>query len=196
MGDGMNEIFTIDTTSGIVHNQKDEEIKPLPLFNDNFPMLSKQIPEYTGKLPNPTLTVLAKRLKMTMKLYAGIGLSANQCGVFERMFVIGHGDYVKVCINPKIVSVLPDKEKSKEGCLSFPGMFLNVDRYKSILAGWYDENGNYIEERLDGLTARCFQHELDHLNGIKMTDHVGPVAIKLARERQRKLIKKAKKKVS
>lgn len=192
----MSDIITIDTTDGIVHQQKDEEIKPLPLFNDNFPMLSKQIPEYTGKLPNPSLTVLGKRLKMTMKLYAGIGLSANQCGVFERMFVIGHDDFVRVCINPKIVSVIPEKEKSKEGCLSFPGMFLNVDRYKSILAGWYDENGNYVEERLDGLTARCFQHELDHLNGIKMTDHVGPVAIRLAREKQRKLIKKIKKKVS
>jgi peptide deformylase len=110
------------------------------------------------------------------------------------MFVIGYDDFIRVCINPKIVSVMQEKEKSKEGCLSFPGMYLNVDRYKSILAGWYDENGNYIEERLDGLTARCFQHELDHLNGIKMTDHVGPVAIKLAREKQRKMIKKIMKK--
>jgi peptide deformylase len=76
------------------------------------------MPEYTGEFPNPALVKLAKRMRMTMKLYAGLGLSANQCGVSERMFVIGTDEFQMTCINPKIVNQSETKIKTKEGKFS------------------------------------------------------------------------------
>jgi peptide deformylase len=182
----MSEKLIIDTTSGI---QQIEKIDPLRVFGEDYFMLDQKIPEYTGGFPAPALVTLAKRLKMTMKLYAGLGLSANQCGVAERMFVIGTEEFQLVCINPKIIDQGP-AVKDKEGCLSFPGLFLNVDRPSWIDVEFTDENGNINQVKLHGLSARCFLHELDHLNGVRYTNHVKPLALKMARQRANKLVKK------
>jgi peptide deformylase len=188
----MSDEFIIDTEVGIKSKVEDEELKILQLYDDNHPMLSQKIPEFAGRFPNGSLTVLAKRLKMTMKLYNGMGLSANQCGVFERMFVMQHEGKVLVCINPKIVDESDDIQKQKEGCLSFPGMFVTVKRSKWIMAQWTDEEGNSYEGRMEGIPAIVFQHELDHLNGVKMVDYLGPVAKKMAKDKQIKFVKKMK----
>jgi peptide deformylase len=188
----MNDEFIIDTEVGIKSKVEDEELKILQLYDDNHPMLSQKIPEFSGKLPNGSITVLAKRLKMTMKLYNGMGLSANQCGVFERMFVMQHEGKVLVCINPKIVDESDDVQKQKEGCLSFPGMFVTVKRSKWIMTQWTDENGTIYEGSMEGIPAIIFQHELDHLNGVKMVDYLGPVAKKMAKDKQIKFVKKMK----
>ena len=188
----MSEILTIDTEAGIKSTVKDDELQILPLYDDNHPMLTQKIPIYEGRFPNGTLTVLSKRLKMTMKLYNGLGLAANQCGVFERMFVMQHDGKVLTCINPKIVDESDEVQDIKEGCLSFPGMFLNLKRSKWINAQWTDENGTEYEAMMEGVPAVVFQHELDHLNGVKMTDNLKPLALKMAKEKQSKFIKKIK----
>ena len=131
-----------------------------------------------------------KRLKMTMKLYGGLGLSANQCGVFERVFVIGTDQFQIACINPRIVGKSPSTIKESEGCLSYPGLYVKVDRPDWVEVEYTNENGELIQTRLDGVTARCFQHELDHMNGIRMVEHVGAVALQMARRKQEKIIKK------
>ena len=182
----MSEILTIDTSAGV---QQIEKVDPLQVFGEDYFMLGQKIPEYTGGFPAPALVNLAKRLKMTMKMYAGLGLSANQCGVAERMFVIGTDDFQLVCINPKILDEGP-VVKDKEGCLSFPGLFLNVDRPSWIEAEFTDENGNVNQVKLQGLSARCFLHELDHLNGVRYTTHIKPLALKMARQKATKLVKK------
>ena len=64
----MSDEFIIDTEVGIKSKVDDQELKILQLYGDNHPMLSQKIPEFSGKLPNGSITVLAKRLKMTMKL--------------------------------------------------------------------------------------------------------------------------------
>jgi peptide deformylase len=127
-----------------------------------------------------------------MKMYSGLGLSANQCGVFERVFVIGNEDMVIPCINPKVIRIVGAVEKNREGCLSFPGLFLNIERPLSIDVEFYDVNGKLINTTFEGLTARCFLHELDHMNGVRMVDYVKPLALKMARQKQQKLIKKVK----
>lgn len=182
----MSEVLTINTEEDVIRK---ETIEPFPLFNENFPMLNDEIPEYTDPLPNPIMTNLIKRLKMTMKLYGGIGLSANQCGVYERVFVIGVEDYQMTCINPKVIATSEEIEKSEEGCLSFPALRLKVKRPVWADVEYIDENGKTNQVRLSGLTARCFLHELDHMNGIKFTSHVGPVSIQTARRKQSKTIK-------
>jgi peptide deformylase len=182
----MSDILTIDTGSGVI---KEERVEPLPLFNENFPLLKEVIPEYTEQLPNAIMTTLVKQLKITRKLYGGIGLSANQCGVSTRVFVIGANDFEMVCINPKIIERSKETIKADEGCLSFPGFYVKITRPSWIDVEFTDENGTLKQTRLEGLTARCFEHELDHMNGILFTKYVGPVAIQMAKKKQSKILK-------
>jgi peptide deformylase len=185
----MSDVLTIDTGANL--GTKDTNlIQPLPLYDENHPMLRTRVPDYEQDLPNHNMTTLVARLKMTMKLYGGIGLSANQCGVLQRVFVIGTDDFQLVCINPKILGVSDETVKSEEGCLSFPGLQLKLDRPSSIDVEFTDENGAVNRTRLDGITARCFQHELDHMNGIRFVDHMKPLALQMARQKQQKMIKK------
>ena len=107
----MNDILKIDTGLGIV----EEPINRLPLYEGDYPLLYDEVPEYKGSLPNSNMTTLIKRLQLTRKLYGGIGLSANQCGVYERVFVIGTDDFQMACINPKVISISDDVVKIDEG---------------------------------------------------------------------------------
>lgn len=188
----MSEFLTINTGAGLV---KEERIDPLPLYDDTHPLLKQSMPEYTDTLPNKRMTTLAQQLKMTMKKFGGIGLSANQCGVAERVFVIGTDYFQIVCINPKIVAHSEETVKEKEGCLSYPGMYLNLPRYLWIEAEFTTETGEVKRMKFEGITARCYQHELDHMNGIRYTDHVGPASIQLAKQKQAKLMKQTQRKL-
>lgn len=183
----MSETLVLNTEQDII---KQEVLEPLPLYSDDFHMLDDEIPEYDDSLPNPQMTKLVSRLKMTMKKFGGLGLSANQCGVYERVFILGYGDESFACINPKVVEQSEEIDRSKEGCLSYPGMFLTVPRPKWIVAEFMDENGQVKQMRFEGITARCFLHELDHMNGVRFVQHVGPVAIRLGKQKQQKNIKK------
>ena len=184
----MSDELIIDTGSGIT---KQEQLQPLPIFGDDFPMLHQAIPEMDiSTIPNDTVTRLAEQLRITMRMYSGFGLSANQCGVSARMFVIGTDAFNMTCINPKIVNKSAETTKSQEGCLSYPGLFVKIERNSVIDVEFYNEKGELIETKLSGITAQCFQHELDHLNGITFTSHAGPVALQLAKKKQNKLIKK------
>lgn len=185
-------MITINTGAGI--NFSEETIEPLPLYDDRHPMLSIPIPEYKNSLPNPVMTKLVKRMKMTMKKFGGIGLSANQCGVFERVFIIGTDQFQIACINPKVANISEESVKDNEGCLSYPGLYLKIDRPKFVDVEFFDENGTEKKMRLEGVTARCFLHELDHMNGVRITDHVGPVALQMAKKKQDKIIKKTQRK--
>jgi peptide deformylase len=183
----MSEVLTFNTEDDTI---KSQQVEPLPLYDDNHIMLREVMPEYKDHLPNPIMNKLVARLKLTMKKYGGIGLSANQCGVYERVFVMGHEDNVFVCINPKIIEVSEDFVKEKEGCLSYPGMPLTIKRPSWIVAEFVDETGVTHRMKFEGITARCFLHELDHMNGVRFVDHVGPVAIRLAKQKQEKTMKK------
>lgn len=183
----MSDVLTFNTETDII---KADKVDPLPLYPDSHFMLSQKMPVITDTIPNSGLNNLIQRLKMTMKLYSGIGLSANQCGVQSRVFVMYLNNDIIACINPEVVETSSELNRSKEGCLSFPGMYLTIPRNEWIIVKFTNEKGDEMKARLDGIAARCFLHELDHMNGVKFTDHVGPVAIKLAKDKQTKLIKK------
>jgi peptide deformylase len=186
----MSETLIIDTSASLATPSQQVEVTPLPLYDENHPMLKVQVPEYKKDLPNSIMELLVKRLKMTMKLYGGVGLSANQCGVFERVFVIGTDQFQIACINSRITGKSPSTVKESEGCLSYPGFYLKINRPDWVNVEFIDVTGALKQMRLEGVTARCFQHELDHMNGIRMVDHVGPVALQMARRKQNKAIKK------
>ena len=186
----MSDVLKIDTAVAAGIKTVDDKIEPLQVHDDTFHMLSVPIPEFLGVLPNPSMTKLVRRLKMTMKLYSGLGLAANQCAVKERVFVIGTDQFQMACINPKVLESSEEIVIDTEGCLSFPAFFLSIPRPKWVDVEFTDENGQRKQTRLDGLTARCFLHELEHLNGVKFTSHVGSVAMSQAKRKQKKLIKK------
>ena len=134
----------------------------------------------------------------TMKKYGGIGLSANQVGKPYRMFIMGdHPNISKgkkwVCINPKITNVTKDLIRYKEGCLTFPFLFLDIERPQDISVEYLDENLEKKEEHMTGIVARCFQHEFDHMQGIVFTEHVSKLKLEMALKKRDKQIKKVQK---
>ena len=130
----------------------------------------------------------------TMEHYNGIGLSANQCGVMERVFVM-YSDVKKkgiiACFNPKIVSESDEEVFMDEGCLTFPGLWLKVKRPDGIEVTYEDENGEKQERAMFGLECRIFQHEYDHMEGINFTKKVSKLRLDMARKRQLKQAKKS-----
>jgi peptide deformylase len=121
----------------------------------------------------------------------GIGLAANQVGLLKRVFAIHLKDQVPFCMfNPYILYGDNDLVLADEGCLSFPELFLKVPRHKNITAMYVDRQGNKRIIELTGIDARCFQHELDHLDGVCFIEHISPLKLALAKK---KLLKKRKK---
>ena len=116
---------------------------------------------------------LIKDMIETMYAYKGVGLAAPQIGVSKRIVVVDVGKGPKIFINPKIIKKTKEKEISEEGCLSVPGRFLKIKRYKEIIVKAQDENGKKFEIKADGLLSRCLQQEIDHLNGILIFDRSG-----------------------
>jgi peptide deformylase len=171
----------------------EKKIEPLPLYGENHPLLLEKMPNYTDDLPNPIMTNLIDRMKLTIKKYQGIGLSANQCGVSARVFILSHGDFFLACINPKVIEASAEVVRDNEGCLSFPGLYCKILRPKSIQVEFTTPEGEVVQTKLEGITARCFLHELDHLNGVRFVDYLGPVALKMARKKQDKIFKIIKK---
>jgi len=101
----------------------------------------------------------------------GMGLAANQIGITKRFFAIGYESFdvfkkPAIIYNPVLVNADDEQELGLEGCLSFPGVLLQVSRPKTIMVKYQNNKGEFLLSRLEGLEARCFQHELDHLNGV------------------------------
>lgn len=113
---------------------------------------------------------LVTRMLQVMHQHRGIGLAANQVGERIRLFVMCIDGHSWACFNPEIVQDYNDLTDYDEGCLSFPGESCIIKRPNTIHVRYYNVGGVEILEKLTGLASRCFQHELDHLNGITMQD--------------------------
>ncbi|APG62460.1 peptide deformylase [Sphingorhabdus lutea] len=128
----------------------------------------------------------------------GIGLAAIQIGVPLRVLVIdlqeGEDEDGKalrqpqIFINPEILNPSEDLSAYKEGCLSVPDQFAEVERPAKIRARWQDLTGKQYDKELDGLMATCLQHEMDHLEGILFIDHLS----RLKRQMVLKKLQKAR----
>jgi len=122
----------------------------------------------------------------------GIGLAANQIGITKRVFTIGSYNIEGfprpfALFNPKIVKSSEEQELMKEGCLSYPDLWLSIKRPSVIEVEYQDSRGNVHEAAMSGLIARCFQHELDHLNGVCFVDIVSTTKLQLAMKKLRKI---------
>ena len=134
---------------------------------------------------------LKEELIDAMWLESGLGISANQLGHDVRVFAM-RGEQKEdslVCVNPKIVDISENMNTMEEGCLSIPDVFARVVRPAEIVVSYQNELGEEEKQSLDGLTARVFQHELDHLDGILFIDRIGPFARQRAFEKAKKIQK-------
>jgi peptide deformylase len=126
------------------------------------------------------LVKLIDDMFLTMYDAPGVGLAAPQVGVQKRFFVYDTGDDPKVLINPKITG--SDGEwYFEEGCLSIPGQHFEICRPKQIEVSGVDLSGNEVSFEADEFLARVIQHELDHLDGILMLEHLDEAQLKEAK---------------
>ena len=115
---------------------------------------------------------LSKILIENMLHYNGVGLSANQIGIQERAFCMmidTETEETITCFNPRIIKSYSKEVVLEEGCLSYPGVFLDAKRPDSVVVKYEDANGKLHKEKLTGFTSRVFQHEYDHMEGIDFT---------------------------
>lgn len=139
------------------------------LVKSDHPMLSKVLEPFDFSNPPVDPVELAKNLTETMLKNNGIGLSANQCGLPYRVFVIASNPVI-ACFNPRIID---ESEQTviamDEGCLSYPNLFLKIKRPRMIKVRFTMPNGETVTEKFDGMTARIFLHEMDHMDGNNFT---------------------------
>lgn len=131
---------------------------------------------------SPAIEKLAKDMIETMILHKGIGLAGTQVGELLRIFVIQEeklndvGEWVvcepEVMINPVLSQPSVEKEVMQEGCLSLPGLHVEVPRPKSIHIRYQNVKGEWLEELATGFRARMMMHENDHLNGVLTVDRM------------------------
>ncbi len=132
---------------------------------------------------------LEKDLIETMFHNMGIGLAATQVGLPYRVFVMGsraNPETAQAFFNPMVVAHIDETDDLEEGCLSFPGIFVNIKRPKKILARWQDSKGEWQQSEFDGYNCKCFLHELDHLEGVVFQDRVSPLKWGLAVKKSKK----------
>ena len=126
-------------------------------------------------------------LVQTMIENNGIGLAAPQVGISKRVFAIKLKNQVPFCMfNPQIVAHTTDSIDGEEGCLSFPDLFLKVKRFSSVSVEYFDRMAQKCIMKLTDIDARCFQHELDHLNGVCFVDKVSLLKLAMAKKKLQK----------
>ena len=140
------------------------------------------------KLKEPDLYDM---LVQHMVYHKGVGLSANQIGIPFKVFSMMVDDRnVICCFNPKIIRESDEQVIFSEGCLSFPQLFLKIKRPEEVWVKYQNADGNEVDAHFEGLAARIFQHEMDHMNGTIFLDRVSRVFLQSARRKQKTLLRK------
>jgi peptide deformylase len=185
----MSDTIVFDTEAALKNEPVMYEVRTFTLVPENHPVLHEVLPEFDFSNPPVNPNEFASTLVETCKKHKGYGLSANQCGFNHRVFVMGAGDEYVAFFNPKVISLSDEMAHMDEGCLSYPLLSLKISRPKEIMVEYQDFNGEIRNTKLVGISARCFLHELDHMNGIVYTSRVKPLAFQMAMKKRDKLFK-------
>ena len=151
------------------NNWLQEKVKPFDFENMD-----------AGKISNDMVETMLK--------YKGIGLASNQVGIDAQIFVMGEEKPITV-INPIITEVGPERVEMEEGCLSFPGLYFKVKRPSVVSVQYLDIEQKECIIKLEGLHARVFLHEYDHLQGITFDQRISKLRLEMAKKKQGKLLK-------
>jgi len=136
-----------------------------------------------------TLPQLAEEMLATMRDHEGIGLAANQVGRLKRILVAALEEEEFVLVNPVVEQSAGSPEKQIEGCLSIPGIQVEVERPTAVTVSGQDTSGAPLKIEASGLLARILQHEIDHLDGVLILDRTDRESRKAAmRELRERLV--------
>lgn len=150
---------------------------------------SKEVENIDGKIEK-----LINSMKETLIKVNGIGLAAVQVGVLKRIFVAYDREKENfiTLINPTILEK-KEEEIDMEGCLSFPDIYFSITRAKKVVVKGINEKGKEVIVEGEGIMARCFQHEIDHLNGVLIIDYASEREKDFYKEKLNSLLKENKK---
>lgn len=163
------------------------------LVDEKHKILNTKLPEVDlATVDKEAIKQTATDMLAFMKKNRGIGLAANQVGLNLRMFVMGNDFANFTCINPVILEASEETIVLTEGCLSYPNLILPVKRSRSIKVRYYDEDLKEVECTFDGKFGQCFQHELEHLDGITFISKVSKLRLKMATDKRLKKDRKIK----
>lgn len=177
--------FVINTNEVI----KKTAVKAESFYNilpENHPLLTTVSEEWNFEVPQTNANTLASTLTDTALKYKAYGLAAIQCGFPYRVFVMGAEDEYVAMFNPVLIGSSIETSHLDEGCLSFPGLYLKITRPRMVEVEYKDFQGEIHRKTFDGMTARIFQHELDHLNGVVYTSKSKPLSLSMAMKRRSK----------
>ena len=164
----------------------------LTLLEENNPQLLEVSEDWDFRLDGSP-EELVRAMSKFMADNGGVGLAAPQLGIKKRIFIMGNFTKLVACINPRIVSLSDERVNDLEGCLSFPDLFMKVKRPTSAVVQYNTVSGELVERELTGLESRVFLHENDHLIGVTFDQRVGSLSFKMAKDKRKKVLKKADK---
>ena len=169
-------------------------VKPIPvepLVSVTDPILKEPLGPCSDDIDRKDVQF---RLNNAMMHYKGIGLSAPQIGIKERVFIM-YSDIKKketiICFDPMITAYGVEMIIMDEGCLTWPGLWLKIERSEGIRCIYYDVNGELVQVEMHGLESRIFQHEYDHMEGTNFTQRVSKLKLNIAQRRATKMKKKS-----
>lgn len=163
----------------------------LDLVPEHDPILYQNFEDFDFSNPPTNPIELSNNLIETMVANKGLGLSACQVGLPYRAFVLWSEQPLAV-FNPRIVDQKNEFITLEEGCLSFPYLFIKVKRPSMIKARFQDAKGETHTQVFIGMTARCFLHEMDHLDGILYTQRASKIHLARAHNQRKILTRKLK----
>ena len=189
----MSETFKIETTKPADELSFWYEYKPfinvkdgsMELEIDHKFLRSEELEDFNFKDPQIDPVDLSQSMVSLMRSKMGYGLAANQVGLPLKMFVLD-GEPAYAIFNPRITYFGEEEILLEEGCLSYPGLSLKIRRPRFIRARFQDPYGDYVTKQFDGITARVFQHEFDHINGVDFTQKVSKLKRDMAIKKWKK----------
>lgn len=164
----------------------DTPSNPVPWTYDNSLLKKKDLKPFDFAKDDPQ--ELIEKMKKVLIETDGIGLSANQIGIDARVFMLGskrHGIQYVAYFNPVITFYSKDTDTLREGCLSFPGLYVMIRRSKVIRLRHQNKKGEQKVDKFEAIGARIVQHEVDHLNGITFLERASKYALERAVKHQK-----------
>lgn len=148
------------------------ETGALPLEIRRYPDVSLRLVARELEIFDKDLAALAERMTEMMATARGVGLAAPQVGRAQRLIVVRDRDKAVVLANPVILDRADTTDVAEEGCLSLPGLYVEVERPTRVKIEAARVDGRPVKMTFDGFTARVVQHEIDHLNGVLHADYL------------------------
>ena len=172
----------------------DLTLRKLDLLPEDHPVLHQEPLTWIFDPPQADPKLMYEIMLENMVYHHGLGLSANQIGMPVKVFAmrIDESDNAIVCFNPEIEEESEEMVMMTEGCLSFPSLYLNKRRPEKLSVKYQNADGDFITAHFEGLAARVFHHEMDHIQGKTFLDGVSKILLQSARRKQKTLIRKAK----